>query len=185
MEEWKEIPNFEKYYSISNYGRLKSFKEKAEGKILKNINKKGGYFSVVLRANGKVRYTRIHRLVAEAFLPNFNAQLEVNHIDGNKQNNHVKNLEWCTRKQNVQHAILINPGFLNGMKQYNQIIRPKSIWQLTLAGEKLNLFPNSVEAGKQTGVCQRNILQVCSKDEFSPGRVRKQAGGYRWEFEKC
>ena len=90
MEIWKDVKGWEGLYQISNYGRLKSFKVYPEGKILKLTNKNGDYYSVVLQGIGlKPKSTRIHRLVAEAFLPNPCNLPEINHIDGKKQNNHI------------------------------------------------------------------------------------------------
>lgn len=182
-EIWKDIPGFEGVYQISNHGRLKSFKELREGRVLSNVNRKGGYFSIVLGRNNKIeRCTRIHRLVAETFLDNPNNLPEVNHIDGNKQNNRVENLEWVTRKQNAEHAMKTVPGFIEAMRRYNQVERPNPIIQLTLDGEYVAMHRNGKEAAKATGVCQRNILQVAAGTEYKPGKRRVQAGGFNWLF---
>lgn len=183
MEIWKDVTGFEGVYQISSLGKLKSFKDLKFGRILSNKNSKGDYLSVVLEYKGEVRYVRLHRLVAETFIPNPNKFNEINHIDGNKQNNDINNLEWCTKSHNIRHSILMHPNQLIGMNNYNQFIRPNKISQYTLSGDKLNVFDNSAEAEKHTGVCHRNILQVCCKTEFKPGHYRKQAGGYRWGFE--
>jgi hypothetical protein len=182
-EIWKDIPEFESYYQVSNLGNLKSYKGNKNGRILKNNNKYGSYLSVFLCINGKKRSTRMHRIVAETFIPNPDNLPEVNHIDGNRQNNEISNLEWCSHDYNVHHSMSIHPNQIKPMNDYNRFVRPNRIWQCTLSGEKLNLFVNSIEASKITGVCHRNILQVCNKTEFKPGHCRKQAGGYRWEFE--
>ncbi|MFA5382237.1 MAG: NUMOD4 motif-containing HNH endonuclease [Candidatus Micrarchaeia archaeon] len=183
-ELWRDIKGFEGAYQISNRGRLKSFKFIKLGRILSNKNGKGGYLSVVLQCNGKIRCTRLHRLVAEAFIPNSKNKDEVNHIDGNKQNNYVENLEWVTKSENVLHAIKRNPNIIAGINHYNQSIRPKPIWQFTLDGEFIAKHTNSAEAQKATGVCYRNILQVASQDEYKPGLTRKQAGGFVWKYSK-
>lgn len=182
METWKNIQGWEGIYQVSNFGRLKSFKSHPKGRILSNTNKKGGYFSVVLCYKDKRRYVRMHRLVAEAFLPNYENKPEVNHKDGNKQNNHVDNLEWVTHSENLSHSTAVNPERVEGMIFYNKVLRPKPIIQKSLSGEIIATFINSVEAHKETGVCRRNILQVASKTEYKPGKKRKQAGGYVWEF---
>jgi hypothetical protein len=184
MEIWKNVKGFNGIYQVSNLGRLKSFKENKNGRILSNINRQGGYLSVVLGYRGLKKYTRIHRLVAETFIPNPDNKPEVNHIDGNKQNNCVSNLEWVTRKENAAHAMKHNPNILKGMNRYNQFIRPKNIRQYSLDGKFIAEFPNAVEASKRTGICGRNILQVANATEYKPGKVRHQAGGYVWRFSE-
>lgn len=185
-ERWKRVRGFEDFYAISNFGRLMSFKVKKEGKILKLTNKKGDYFSVVLTAPGKkAKSTRIHRLVAEHFIKNPHGLKYVNHIDGNKQNNHVSNLEWCTASHNVKESMRLHKDQCKAMNLYNTDIRPKKILQYSLNGEFIAKFKNSKEAQDATGVCSRNILQVAAKTPFnSSGGTRKQAGGYVWKFEE-
>ena len=168
MEIWENVEDFEGIYQISNHGRLKSFKAAADGRVLSNKNRKGDYLAVVLQANGKTKHTRMHRLVAECFIPNIFGGNEVNHRDGNKQNNHVDNLEWVTRSENALHARIHNTNILGGMNFYNRYIRPKRIVQLTLDHNHVAEYYNSKEAADKTGVCQRNIMQVASKDEYKP-----------------
>ena len=183
-ERWKTIPGFKGIYHISDRGRLKSFKECSNGKVLKLTNSKGDYFAITLQSKGKVRHTRIHRLVAEAFIPNPLNLPEVNHIDGNKQNNRVDNLEWCTPRQNANHAIKTNPGIVAKMNLYNQYIRPKPIIQFDKNGNRICWFISATDASKSTGVCARNILQVANRTPYNDkGHVRKSAGGYVWRFE--
>lgn len=183
---WKDIEGYEGYYQISNFGRIKSFKiDKKKGRVLKMTNKNGWYFTIPLQGIGVPTKTkRIHRLVAKHFIPNPENLPEVNHKDSNKQNNHVENLEWVTRGQNMRHAIKNNPNIIKGMNRYNKYIRPKRVEQYTLDGEHIGTFTNATEASKQTGVHNRNILQVANGEEFSPGRRRRQAGGYVWKFEE-
>lgn len=113
-EIWKPIKGYEGIYEVSNLGRIKSLERKvyADFKFGKTrtykerILKPGivnGYQQVKLRDNSnKIVY--VHRLVAETFINNPNNYKTINHIDGNKQNNCVDNLEWCTQKENVRHA---------------------------------------------------------------------------------
>ena len=181
MEEiWKDVKGYEGYYQISNYGRLKSFKiDSINGKVLKLTNNRGDYFSVILQGKGKKsRSTRIHRLVAEAFIPNPSCLPQVNHKDGNKQNNHVSNLEWCTERENICHAIKMHPEQLNGMINYNKFIRPRKIVQMDLNRNVIAIFENATIASKQTKVCGRNILQCASLED-----KRHTAGGFIWRFE--
>ena len=112
MEEvWKEIKDYP-MYEISSLGRVRSYCSKSHGerrrvdipKILSNKIDRIGYSFIHLNNEKGRRPLRIHRLVAEAFIPNPNSYPEVNHIDENKQNNCISNLEWCTRLQNVRHS---------------------------------------------------------------------------------
>lgn len=114
IEVWEDIEGFENY-QISNLGRVKS-KERytkikngvmslRKEKILKLSHNKKGYAQTVLYKNKKPITVKIHRLVAQAFIPNPENKPQVNHKDGNKDNNFVNNLEWLTDKENKQHAI--------------------------------------------------------------------------------
>lgn len=105
MEVWEWINNYEGDYQISNKGRIKSFKTNKIGKILKpKKDGKDKYLMICLCKNGNKKYYLIHRLVAETFIPNPENKLQVNHIDGNKKNNKVDNLEWVTCSENINHA---------------------------------------------------------------------------------
>lgn len=101
MEIFKKII-YNGYYEISNFGNVKSNKKTTE-KILKNktVN---GYKYISFKVEGKIKNFYIHRLVAIHFIPNPKNKLQVNHIDGNKSNNHINNLEWCTPRENSQHS---------------------------------------------------------------------------------
>lgn len=100
-EVWKIIKGFEDY-EVSNFGRIASFREH-KGKIM-SPSKKTEYAKIVLRNNNTAKSFIVHRLVAEAFLPNPNRLPLVNHKNKNKFDNRVENLEWCTSKQNIVHA---------------------------------------------------------------------------------
>ena len=115
IEEWKDIViekngvtyDFTGKYQVSNFGRVRSLNYNHKtGKIkLLKINKHGnGYCVVSLYENKKQKQFLVHRLVAFAFIPNPNGYTEVNHIDENKENNHVENLEWCTREYNMTYG---------------------------------------------------------------------------------
>lgn len=115
-EIWRDIIGYEGIYQISNHGRMLSLCKWSHGKICKRkepkilklyLEKKTGYYCYVLgqwNTTQPWRRFTIHRLVAKAFIPNPDNLPEVNHIDGNKLNNHVTNLEWNTRLQNIRHA---------------------------------------------------------------------------------
>ena len=121
--KWKTIPKWKGYYKASSNGKIKSLEriiykirnekkisQKVTEKILTPFVDKDGYKCVLLSRNGKTIYTSIHRLVAMTFLSNPQNKPMVNHKDGNKANNHVSNLEWCTHKENEKHALI------NGLK---------------------------------------------------------------------
>lgn len=116
-EMWKWIPSFEEHYKASNLGNIKSVNRVTDGRPneLKTIKGKqlkpaignGGYFRVSLCINGKRRNYSVHRLVAFTFLGKSDKKC-VNHIDCNKLNNNINNLEWCTHKENTHYAMNLN-----------------------------------------------------------------------------
>ena len=102
-EIWRDVAGYEGFYRVSNFGRVKSFARGSE-KILRQGLYGGEYFTVSLNKNKNRRNFSVHRLVAEAFIPNPNYFPVVNHKDGNKKNNFVENLEWVTQGENLLHA---------------------------------------------------------------------------------
>lgn len=107
MEEiWKDIPEYEGLYQVSDLGRVRSlnYNQTGEIKLLKQSTNKKGYKQISLYKNGKEKKYRVHRLVAIAFLPNPNNYKEVNHKDECKSNNNMNNLEWCTREYNINYG---------------------------------------------------------------------------------
>lgn len=121
-ETWKNIKDYEGYYQISSYGRVKSLKRQVKTKngfriikekILKKIPDKDKYIMVKLSKNNKIKTCKVHRLVAEYFIENPNNLPQVNHIDGNKQNNYYKNLEYTANLKNTNHY-----HSRNGTKKY-------------------------------------------------------------------
>ena len=100
-EEWKDIENYKGLYQVSNFGNVRNHNKK-----ISQFNSKG-YLCVSLYKNNQKKNLRVHRLVAQAFLENKYNKREVNHIDGNKHNNCLSNLEWVTSKENKEHAVEI------------------------------------------------------------------------------
>lgn len=113
MEIWKDLPGSEGTYQVSNLGRIKSLEREVRRgqniimrlpeKVL-STRKHVGYENITLRIDGKTKVCSVHRLVAKTFLQNPNNYKAVNHIDGNKLNNNLSNLEWCSYSQNMKHA---------------------------------------------------------------------------------
>ena len=110
MEQWKPINGTDGRYEVSDLGRVRTNSQRP-GLLTLTIQKSGYRYAMIEMHNGKPKNCRVHRLVAQHFIPNPNNLPEVNHIDGDKANNQVSNLEWCTRSHNVKHS------FDTGLKQ--------------------------------------------------------------------
>ena len=134
MEEiWKDIKNYEGFYQISNLGRVKSLARFKNGKsgslvpvkeiILKQKINEQGYALVHLRKNREQSWPTIHRLVAEAFIPNVDNKPTVNHVDCNKMNNTVSNLEWSLHSEQMQHAVENNLLEINGKPKFSKAFK--------------------------------------------------------------
>lgn len=177
MEIWKDIKGYEGIYQISNLGRIKNCK----GIVKKLQRDKDGYLRTNLYKGKQIKTIFAHRAVALAFINNPYKKAEVNHIDGNKENNSVENLEWCTKSENEKHAYKNrlkipkkgkeSPSF----QKYNNIVTSKSVIQFDFNGNCLNIYPSMHEASRQTKVHVRSISYCCS------GKY-KTAGGYIWRY---
>lgn len=114
---WKDIPGYEGLYKVSNYGEVLSLKRnRTKEKILKGQIDQYGYIRIVLSKNGKIKKYKAHRLVLMAFNNTNNKRLQINHKDGNKQNNFIDNLEWCTPSYNTIHSYINNLNETKGFK---------------------------------------------------------------------
>ena len=174
-ELWKDIPEYE-LYQISNLGRVKN---KRTGIIRKNIVSFGLYQTIKLCKNGKQHLHLVHRLVAQTFIPNPYNKPEINHIDGNKHNNCVSNLEWVTRQENAIHSIK------NGLQTKEQLNKAvKSMLKATK--KKVLQIKNGKVVARYDG-----LRQACRENNYSHGFISgcingkyKSAYGYEWKFEK-
>lgn len=165
MEEWKQITS---RHVINKKGQIRNIKT---GKLLKTY--KNRYEYIDLWYDGKHHTFLIHRLVAEAFIPNPNKLLEVNHKDENKLNNDVNNLEWCDRKYNHNYGTILNRMHINMINRKDQ---SKPVNMFTLNNEFVKNFPSIMEAYRQTNINFRGISHCCKGE-------RKTAGGYKWRYE--
>lgn len=122
-EIWKDIKGYVGIYKVSNFGRIKSLNRinhlnaNIKGKMMKQSNARGGYKVIGLSIYGNKKQHKVHRLIAEAFIPNDDDKPFINHIDGITNNNSLDNLEWCTPSENSKHAFKI--GLANAVGENN------------------------------------------------------------------
>ena len=142
-EVWKPVPGYESLYDASNYGRIRSmWYEKV--KIIKPQKVKG-YLRVNLCKDGKRKNFYVHRLVAMAFIPNPDNLPMINHKDECKTNNIPENLEWCDVSYNNSYGTLPERQSQN---QLNNPITSKTVYQYTLDGVLVRVWPSAAEAGR-------------------------------------
>jgi hypothetical protein len=163
MEEWKRIKDFEDYYLISNYGRVKSL---YVNKLITPCDNGKGYLRVSLRKNGR-QYTKyIHVLVAQAFIDNPNNLVEVNHLDENKHNNHMSNLEWCTHKYNCNY----------GTRNVRTVeSKARAIGQYNKDGQLIKVWNGTTPIVKELGY-KRSAIRNCIYG------LSKSSNGYIWRY---
>lgn len=154
-EIWKPIAGYNGKYEISSFGRVKSHAYTSVRFIREQLAGKG-YPKVSLRKDGKTQQHYIHRLVAEAFLDNPEQKTEVNHIDGNKRNNHVQNLEWVSRKENQMHAF--NNGLLKNMENRERAI--DVLRRPIICDQTGKVYASVSDAARELGVATTNISSI-------------------------
>lgn len=169
------------FWNIDKNGRIIKVKEH----ICKVKNSKGWYLTLVLNNGlGEHKTCRVHRLVWESFVGDIPNGYVVHHKDDDKQNNHLENLQLVSTMDHHKIHLAEHPEMIDSMRNYNKYVRPKTVCQYSLDGSFVAKYNSAKEAFVNTGVCARNILQVCNKTEYQKGRIRKQAGGYIWRFEE-
>lgn len=180
-EEWRDIKWCE-WYQVSNLGRVRNH----DGRILSLREVNSGYLVVLLKKYHKGR--TVHRLVAETFIPNPYNKEQVNHIDGNKHNNCISNLEWCTPSENMQHAKNIlgikywrnNHGFPVGEGNPSN----KRIVQLDIRGNFIREWCSATEAARTLNIPQASISKCALTlgNHTHQGRNTFQSRGFKWMF---
>ena len=179
-EVWKDIEGYEGRYQVSNIGRVKSLERTASIKngkrtvperILKPITDRDGYLRVNLcNGSGKRKTFKVHRLVCEAFYENPEDKPCVNHIDENKTNNAVSNLEWCTVKENNNHGTH-NARMAKAVAKANS----KPVGQYTTDGKLIKVWQSTMEVERLLGFSRGHISDVARGE-------RKTAYGYVWKY---
>lgn len=176
MEElWDYVPRFKNMVQVSTLGRIKSFYRYSAGKIIQCIDIDCfGYARV--RIKGK-RY-KIHRLVAETFIPNPEDKREVNHKDGDKLNNRADNLEWATRSENQKHAYKI--GLQKSSKKQKQAVskwnkenRIKSVHQYKLNGEPIKTYKSCYDCSIELNTTNATVSRHCYSGKPLKGYIVK------------
>lgn len=158
-EIWKDIKGYEELYQISNLGRVKSFYKSKKGKIRKNCDQ-GDYFYLPLRKDGVARNYYIHRLVALNFLETVEGKNEVNHIDGNKYNNRLDNLEWVTSAENKAHAYKTGLNMCIG----------ENHWNAKLSNLKIQAIKELCFSGRFT---EREIGEIFEISQSTVNEIKK------------
>lgn len=181
MEEiWKDIEGYEGLYQVSNLGNVRSLNWRKIGKVknlyLKKQNR--GYLHVELTKDGVRKAVTVHRLVATAFLPNPLNLPVINHIDENKENNRVDNLEWCTSNHNMMcyyknHGWNVKEPY-NGKRRNGKRLHLQ-IEQFSKDGELIAKWENSVQIKAEKGWSDWSISECCRGN-------RKTAYGYIWRY---
>ena len=164
-EIWKDVKDYEGHYQVSDKGRVKSVKFGKE--IFLKQGSCRGYLQVGLHKNGKYKTYKVHRLVAQAFIQNPNNLPEVNHLDENKENNCVDNLEWCDGKYNMNYGT-------RTQRVTEKLSKP--VLQFTKSGEFVREWKSEMDVQRNLGYDHGNISACCNGN-------RKSAYGFLWKYK--
>lgn len=169
IEEWRDIEGYERQYMVSSLGRIKSLNYHKTGteRILKPQRSTNGYLFVRLSKNGKVKNCNIHKLAAEAFIPNPDSLTEINHKDEDKYNNSIDNLEWCDHTYNITYGTR-NDRVADKLS--------KTVLQYTIDDKLVKEWPSIMEIERKLGFRRGNISYCCQ------GKI-KTAYGYKWKHK--
>ncbi len=153
QELWRSAKDYEGLYEVSNWGRVRNCRT---GRILQPMKNSWGYLQVDLCNDGVHKRCLVHRLVAMAFLSNPDNLAEVNHIDQNKENNCVENLEWCDHAYNTKYS------------------QAKTVYQYSLDGKLCGMWSSTAECDKY-GFDHTHIAKCCNG-------TRKTHKGFKWSY---
>jgi hypothetical protein len=183
MEKWIDIINYEGLYQVSNTGNIKSLgngnstdTRTKQHRILKTVVKRNGYEQVKLCKDGSSRHFIVHRLVGIHFIDNPNNLREINHIDGNKLNNHISNLEWISSSDNQKHSFKIG---LQIPLRGNECKQSKPVNQYDLIGNFIKKWESINQVYRELGFNTYGIIKCCKKE-----KRYKTAYGYKWEYSE-
>ena len=186
-EEWRDIRGYEGRYLISSFGRVKSLNYHRENKekILKLSVDKHNYLHIMLCKNGRKKRFQIHRLVAEAFIPNPNNYPIINHKDENPSNNCVTNLEWCTHKYNINYGTRNKKSseiqIINGKKKYSKNYNSRKV-QCVTTGRKFNTIKEAGEYYLLSNSTISSITQCCRGKIKSAGKHPVTGEKLKWKY---
>lgn len=180
QEIWKDVKGYEGRYKVSNLGRIKSTRKwrgnKYKERYIESETLLHGYVGntgyVYIHLDGK--NCTLHRLIAKTFIPNPENKPQVNHIDGNKLNNNIKNLEWCTNKENAIHAR--KKGLLNERDSICGTKNGIKVIQYDLQMNIIKVWDSAKRAGRELNIDCSCITKCCK------GK-RNKCGGYKWQYE--
>lgn len=176
IEIWKYIKGYENLYQISNLGRVKSMgngnSSNSKERILKPTTNNKGYLYIGLCKDGKVKYYLVHRLVANSFIDNPDNYNEVNHINEDKTDNRVNNLEWCSREYNINYGSRIERARNSNI---NHPSTSKPIYSVNKTTNEIIYYQSINDAERITGIYSSNICS-CLKGKL------KSTGGYKWHY---
>lgn len=186
IEIWKPVVNYVGYYDVSNLGNVRNINREyfdvlGRKRIIKSKNLSpsiwgAGYYTIKLSKDNIKTTFLVHRLVAQTFIVNPNNELCINHIDGNKLNNNINNLEWVSFSENNQHAIDTNLRKSPWIgKTGNKHPLSKPIGQYNKLGVLIKIYVNAREANNITGINYKHISDCCLSK-------RKTSGGYCWKY---
>lgn len=179
MKKELNIKDFEGIYEVDESGNIyqkkrrkcSRYKEDEFPRKIATKKDKDGYVLVTLCTGNKSRCYRVHKLVAQAFIPNPENKPQVNHINGDKTDNRAENLEWCTAQENNLHALRTG---LRNMKNNKLSMK---VSQFDLQGNLIKTYLSANEAHRQTGYSQSHISECCRGDKL------KTYKGFIWKYQ--